>query len=77
MYSDIRITQYQYIGWTDYMSRNIGSDDTLKNLGVMIPETKKTSFKTICTSRNKDMREVIESYVDKVIENPSILEAQK
>lgn len=56
------------------MKRIIGTNESLKNLGVMIPQAKKIKFKTVCASHDTDMKAVIEGFVDRVIENPSTLE---
>lgn len=58
-------------------SINMPKLESLKNLGVMIPKSKKAIFKGNCASAGLDMREVLESFVDSFNENPKILDGLK
>ena len=53
------------------------SEYHLENLGVMIPAQKKAQFKAECAKNDTTMRNAIEAYVDRVIENPRMLEEIK
>ena len=52
-------------------------EDHLENLGVMIGAQKKAIFKGECAKADVTMRTAIECFVDRVIENPRMLENLK
>ena len=59
------------------MKRIIETSESLENLGVMIGAQKKAIFKGECAKADVTMRTAIECFVDRVIENPRMLEDLK